>query len=231
HGHYPAPEKALEVVRIGVEEGREAGLRAEAERFGELVISDVARRLTEIFFATTALKKDSGVDEPGVKPQPVSSVAMLGAGLMGAGIAYVAVEAGLPVRLKDKDDASLLRGFKQIAGLLDEAVKKKRLTRREREEKLGLVAGATDYSGLKLADVVIEAVFEDLQLKQQTLRDVEREAPKAIFASNTSSIPIGRIAEAAQRPENVVGMHFFSPVNRMPLLEVIRAPKTSPQTV
>jgi len=134
------------------------------------------------------------------------------------------------VRLKDKDDAALGRGLKQIAAILDERVKRRRLTRREREERFALVTGTTDDSGLRNADVVVEAVFEDLKLKQATLRDIEREAPNAIFASNTSSIPIGKIAEAAQRPENVVGMHFFSPVNKMPLLEVIRAPRTSAET-
>ena len=230
-GHYPAPEKALEAVRVGIEKGGEEGYRLEAQLFGELVVSDVSKRLVEIFFATTALKKDTGVDDASVKPAKVQKVAMLGAGLMGAGIAYVTADAGIPVRLKDRDDAALGRGLKQIGGILDERVKRRRLTWRERAEKSALVTGATDYSGIKRADVVIEAVFEDLKVKQQTVREVEREAPSAIFASNTSSLPIGKIAEAAQRPEKVVGMHFFSPVNKMPLLEVIRAPKTDSQTV
>ena len=231
HGHYPAPERALEAVRIGIEKGAEEGYRTEAQQFGELVVSEVSKQLVEIFFATQSLKKDTGVDEAGVKPRKVQKVSMLGAGLMGAGIAYVTADAGIPVRLKDKDDAALGRGFKQIAGILDERVKRRRLTRREREEKMALVTGATDYSGIKNADVVIEAVFEDIKVKQAVLRDVEREAPQAIFASNTSSLPIGKIAEGAQHPERVVGMHFFSPVNRMPLLEVIRAPRTSGETV
>ncbi len=230
-GHYPAPEKALEAVRIGVEKGAEEGYRAEATLFGELVVSEVSRRLVEIFFATQALKKDAGVDEAGVKGRKVGKIAMLGAGLMGAGIAYVTAEAGIPVRLKDQDDAALGRGFKQIAGILDEKVKRRRLSRREREDKLALVTGTTDYSGMRNADVVVEAVFEDLKVKHAVLRDVEREAPNAIFASNTSSLPIGKIAEGAQHPERVIGMHFFSPVQKMPLLEVIRAPKTSPETV
>ena len=230
-GQYPAPEKALEAIRIGVEKGAEEGYRAEANLFGELVVSEVSKRLVEIFFATQALKRDSGVDEAGVKGRKVQKVAMLGAGLMGAGIAYVTAEAGIPVRLKDKDDAALGRGFKQIAGILDEKVKRRRLTRRERDDKLALVTGTTDYSGMRNADVVIEAVFEDLKVKHAVLRDVERESPNTIFASNTSSLPIGKIAEGAQHPERVVGMHFFSPVNKMPLLEVIRAPKTSPETV
>ncbi len=230
-GHYPAPEKALEAIRIGIEKGPEEGYRAEAQFFGELAVDEVSKRLKEIFFATQALKKDTGVDEAGVKPRKTQKVAMLGAGLMGAGIAYVTADAGIPVRLKDKDDAALGRGFKQIAGILDERVKRRRLTRRERDDKLALVTGTTDYSGSRNADVVIEAVFEDIKVKHAVLRDVEREAPNAIFASNTSSLPIGKIAEGAQHPERVVGMHFFSPVNKMPLLEVIRAPKTSPETV
>src|SRR5207237_128399 len=135
-GHYPAPEKALDAVRLGVEDGMEEGLRAEAEHFGELVVSDVSRRLVEIFFATTALKKDTGVDDAGVKPAPVSKVGMIGAGLMGAGIAYVTADADLPVRLKDKDDASLGRGLRQIESILDERVQRRRLTTRQSDEKL-----------------------------------------------------------------------------------------------
>src|SRR5205085_1998518 len=215
HGHYPAPERALEAIRIGVEKGPEEGYRAEANFFGELVASDVSRRLVEIFFATQALKKDTGVDEPSVKPRDVEKVAILGAGLMGAGIAYVTADAGITVRLKDKDDAALGRGLKQIAGILDERLRRKRLSPREREEKLALITGTTDYSGMRNADVVIEAVFEDLSVKHGVVRDVEREAANAIFASNTSSIPIGLIAEAASRSDKIVGMHFFSPVNKM----------------
>ena len=230
-GHYPAPEKALEAVRMGVEKGHEEGYRAEAQLFGELVVSDVSRRLLEIFFATQALKKDTGVDDPNVRPQPVRKVAVVGAGLMGAGIAYVTAQAGIPVRMRDKDDAALGRGLKQIAGILDERVKRRRSSWRERADKFALVSAATDWSGMRTADAVIEAVFEDLALKQKTLREAEEAAPSAIFASNTSSIPIGRIGEGAARPEKVVGMHFFSPVQKMPLLEVIRAPRTDAQTV
>jgi 3-hydroxyacyl-CoA dehydrogenase/enoyl-CoA hydratase/3-hydroxybutyryl-CoA epimerase len=195
------------------------------------VVGEVSRRLVEIFFATQALKKDNGTDDASIKGARTTKIAMLGAGLMGAGIAYVTADAGIPVRLKDKDDAGLGRGFKQIAGLLDERVKRRRMTRRERDEKLALVTGTTDYSGMKTAEVVVEAVFEDLNLKQQTVAAIEHEAPGAIFASNTSSIPIGKIAANAARPEKIVGMHFFSPVNKMPLLEVIRGPKTDAQTV
>jgi 3-hydroxyacyl-CoA dehydrogenase / enoyl-CoA hydratase / 3-hydroxybutyryl-CoA epimerase len=230
-GHYPAPEKALEAVRIGIEDGMEAGLRAEAERFGELVVSEVSKNLVQIFFATTALKKDTGVDDPGVAARKVEKVGMVGAGLMGAGIAAVTADAGIPVRLRDKDDAALGRGLRQIAGIFDERVKRRRLTGAERDEKMALITATTDWSGFKTCDLVVEAVFEDLKLKRETLAIAEREAPAALFASNTSSLPIGRIAEQAARPGDVVGMHFFSPVDKMPLLEVVRAPGTSPQAV
>jgi len=230
-GHYPAPERALEAIRIGTEKGPEEGYRAEASFFGELVASDVSRRLVEIFFATQALKKDTGVDDPSVKPRNVEKVAILGAGLMGAGIAYVTADAGIPVRLKDKDDAALGRGLKQIASILEERVRRKRLSPRESEEKLALITATTDYSGIRNADVVIEAVFEDLSIKHAVVREVGSEAPNAIIASNTSSIPIGLIAEVASRPQNVVGMHFFSPVQKMPLLEVIRGRSTGAEAV
>ncbi|MFZ5440949.1 MAG: fatty acid oxidation complex subunit alpha FadJ [Myxococcota bacterium] len=222
-GKYPAPERALEVVRIGLEKGMKAGLEAEAAAFGELVMSDVSKRLVEIFFATTALKKDNGVADPKVKPREVKKIGMLGGGLMGAGIAYVtAALQGVPVRIKDKDDAGVGRALAHVRGLFDERVKRRSLTWREAEKQLALVSATTDYSGFKHADLVIEAVFEDLKLKHQMVEDIERVCgPETIFASNTSSIPITDIAKASKHPETVIGMHYFSPVNKMPLLEII----------
>jgi 3-hydroxyacyl-CoA dehydrogenase/enoyl-CoA hydratase/3-hydroxybutyryl-CoA epimerase len=232
-GKYPAPEKALEVVRIGMDKGLKAGLDAEAAAFGELVMSDVSKRLVEIFFATTALKKDNGTTNPRLKPREVKKLGMLGGGLMGGGIAYVASALeGVTVRIKDRDEAGAARAMGHVRGLYDERVKKRSLTFREADKLLALVTATTDYTGFKHADIVIEAVFEDLALKHQMVKDIERVCgPETIFASNTSSIPITRIATAAARPENVIGMHYFSPVNKMPLLEIITHPGTSEQTV
>ncbi len=231
-GHYPAPERIVDVLEAWAEKGFAASREVEAKAFGELVLSSVAHRLIEIFFAQTALKKDSGVAHAGVKPRPVHKVAMLGAGLMGGGIAYVTLDGGIPVRLKDKDDAALGRGFKYVADILDEDVKKKRLTRLERDQKLALLSGTVDYEGTRSADLVIEAVFEDIAVKHAVLREMEAQGkPGLVFASNTSSIPIAAIAAAATHPENVVGMHYFSPVHKMPLLEVIQTAQTSPEVV
>ncbi len=231
-GHYPAPCRIIEVLERLAAEGFEASKDVEARVFGELVMTDVSASLMGLFFATTALKKDTGVDDTKVTPRAVEKIGVLGAGLMGAGIGAVSIDAGVHVRLKDVDVASVGRGMKHIGDLLDKKVRRKHLTKTERAAQLARVSATTDYSGMGNAPVVIEAVFEDLELKHQMLRDVEAACGQdVIFASNTSSIPITRIAEASKAPQNVVGMHYFSPVEKMPLLEVIRTEQTSDEVV
>ncbi|HEY8946462.1 MAG TPA: 3-hydroxyacyl-CoA dehydrogenase NAD-binding domain-containing protein, partial [Polyangiaceae bacterium] len=148
----------------------------------------------------------------------------------GAGIAYVTVaQAKLPVRLKDKDDAGLGKGLAHVRELLSEGVKRKRMSEAERDRSMAQVTASTDYRGFGDAELIIEAVFEDLGLKQRMLQDIEKYGhPRAIFASNTSSLPIGKIAEGGAKPERVIGMHYFSPVNKMPLLEVVVTERTAP---
>lgn len=231
HGHYPAPLAALDVIATGYDDGDERGYHEEARRFGELVVSPVARELAFLFFATNALKKDPGVDGPAPAPDPlaVDKVAVLGAGFMGAGIATVAAQAGTLVRLKDTDVERVGKGLRAVREHFSAQLKRKRLTRTEFDGRMSLVGGATTYTGFSNADLCVEAVFEDLSLKQRVLREAEAALPHdAIYASNTSTIPIASLARASSRPELVLGMHFFSPVPKMPLLEIIVHEGTSP---
>ncbi len=227
-GNYPAPEKILQVVKKGLSDGRTAGLRAEREGFAELLATPEATQLMQIFFATQALKKDSGIDSD-AQPHPIDRIGVIGAGLMGSGIAYVTIDkTPYHVRLKDRDLASAGQGLAAIRKVVDGRVKKRRITPYDADRMMSRVTASNEYLGFEYMDVVIEAVFEDLTLKHSIVKDVEEHGDEnTIFASNTSSLPITKIAEGATRPENVIGMHYFSPVEKMPLLEIIVTPKTA----
>jgi 3-hydroxyacyl-CoA dehydrogenase/enoyl-CoA hydratase/3-hydroxybutyryl-CoA epimerase len=230
-GHYPAPLAALNAVQSGYQRGFDEGLKEESRLFGEMAMTDVSRQLVFLFFASNSLKKDPGVDDAGgVRPREIHTLGVLGAGFMGAGIASIAVQQGTSVRLKDTDTTRIGKGLASIRGALQERLTRRQITRLQLDDYMSLVGGTTNYSGFESADLVIEAVFEDLALKHRVLEDVEPALDStAIYASNTSTIPIASIAGAAKHPERVLGMHFFSPVHRMPLLEVIVTPETAPE--
>ncbi len=230
-GHYPALGHALDVIETGFSEGFDAGIRAETEAFVELVQSDVAKNLMKIFFMRQHVNKDHVIDRR-FKPYEVDKIGVLGAGLMGAGIAQVAAYKGYDIRLKDRDADGLGWGLNYIHDLFGKLARRKKISDAEADVYFGRVSGTTDYSGFRTCDLVIEAVFESLELKQQILADVEALGNETqVFASNTSTIPIKDIAAEAKRPENVLGMHFFSPVYKMPLLEIIRTDETSPKAL
>ena len=231
-GHYPAPLAALEAVEYGMRRGTAEGLKREAQLFGQLAVTDVSRKLVQIFFATNELKKDPGIANA-PPPVRVHRLGIIGSGFMGSGIAGTAVaQAEVDVRMKDADLARVAQGILAARAILDDRLKRRRITKYEYARLIALLSGGDSYAGFGRAELTIEAVFEELGVKQQVLREAEAVLPTAgVFASNTSTIPITRIAEAARAPERVIGMHFFSPVAKMPLLEVIPGARTSPQTV
>lgn len=227
HGTLPAPLRALDVLRTGAERGPEAGYAAEAQAFGELLVTTQARNLIRLFDVRQRLRRDAR--GAAAQAREVRKVAVVGAGLMGAGIAAVTVgRAGVPVRLRDLDREALRRGQRSIREYLDQRVARRRMTPHERDRLLSLVHPGTDYTGFGGAELVIEAVVEDLAVKHRVVKELaDVTSPDAVIASNTSSIPIDRIADGHPRPEVVVGMHYFSPVPRVPLLEVVEGPRTA----
>ncbi|MBA6397897.1 fatty acid oxidation complex subunit alpha FadJ [Colwellia sp. BRX10-4] len=230
-GNYPSPLKIIDSVRIGIEKSSVSGYQTEADHFGELVMSPESAQLRQIFFATTDMKKEQGIE--GVNAKPISQIGVLGGGLMGGGIAFVsATKANVDVRIKDIAPQGISHAMKYGYDILNKKVKRRFMLKSEMQKQLAKITGCVDYSGFKNVDMVIEAVFEDLSLKQKMVDDMESIcAEDTIFASNTSSLPIGQIAAKALRPENVIGLHYFSPVDKMPLAEIIAHSKTSDQTI
>ena len=229
-GHYPAPLEALEAVRTGVEEGLQAGFNAEARAAGKLAVLPVTKNLIHVFQLMEAGKKATGVE--GGEAREVSAVAVLGAGVMGGGIAQLAAAKGLPVRLKDIRAEALASGLEHAAGVFRKQVKKGRMSKDEMRRRMALIRSTLDYSGFRRADLVIEAVVEKLPVKQAVFAEVAGEVrEETVLASNTSALSIDAIARDTPGPERVAGMHFFNPVDKMPLVEVVAGARSAPWAV
>ncbi|GAB7522172.1 3-hydroxyacyl-CoA dehydrogenase NAD-binding domain-containing protein [Paraburkholderia sp. 2C] len=225
--HFPAPHRCIDAIEAGVLHGFDRGLAFERECFVALVPSPESRALRHAFFGERAASKIA--DVPADTPtRNVAQVAVIGAGTMGGGIAMSFVNAGLPVTLIDATDEALERGLAAIRGNYDNTVKKGKLAAEAAEERLARITPSLSYDDLKQADLIVEAVFEDMNVKEQVFRRIDALAkPGAMLASNTSTLDLNRIAAFTQRPHDVVGMHFFSPANVMKLLEVVRGEKTA----
>ncbi len=223
-GKYPAPREALKVVLKGFSLPVDKACELESQTFARLAMTDVSANLVGIFFAQQESKKLPGAGSP---CQAIDCVGVLGAGVMGAGIAQSLARAGFKVVLKDIEDKFLEKGKNTIVGLFDGLVARKRLSKEEADELVGGIKLTTSYDDLKDCDLVIEAVVEDLKVKQQALADLEAASGRDfVFATNTSSLSVTEIAMFARDPGRVVGLHFFNPVHKMPLVEVVRGDKT-----
>jgi 3-hydroxyacyl-CoA dehydrogenase/enoyl-CoA hydratase/3-hydroxybutyryl-CoA epimerase/3-hydroxyacyl-CoA dehydrogenase/enoyl-CoA hydratase/3-hydroxybutyryl-CoA epimerase/enoyl-CoA isomerase len=231
-GHYPAPLVALEVMLEASSLDVSSACAREAEGFPSLFGSPVNRSLLNVFFLQDKNKKDPGIDNPEVKPRPIRSASVIGAGIMGQGIAAANVKRKIPTTLTDLSPEALAHG---ISGILEEVSYSKATKAPDARKAIELTPylnGSTSPAEVAAADLVIEAVIENLDIKQKVYADLEpRLGPETILASNTSTIPISKLAAGLEHPERFCGLHFFNPVRKMPLVEVIRGAKTSDETV
>jgi 3-hydroxyacyl-CoA dehydrogenase/enoyl-CoA hydratase/3-hydroxybutyryl-CoA epimerase len=232
-GHYPAPLKALEVVQKTYGwSNRDEALGVERAGFGELATTDISKNLIHVFYLTEMVKKSTGIAGGSVKGKDVKRMGILGAGTMGGGIAYVAADKGIEVRMKDLNPDALSKGLKHASDLWKKLLKRRSIDKYQFRQKVDLVSVSTDYSGFGTLDVVVEAIVEDMAIKQKVIAEcATKMRPDAIIATNTSSLSVTEMSKGHPRPEFFAGMHFFNPVNKMPLVEVIRGEKSSDETV
>ncbi len=223
-GHYPAPFMAIDVMEIGLAEGMAAGLVAEAEAVGELATTPAARNLMWLHRRREQARKPLSYGTA----RPVRRLGVLGAGVMGGAIAEVAAWNGIQVRLKDIDHARVAAGLAHAARIVGKARRRGKIPDREARRLLNRISGTTTYAGFGHAEVVVEAIVEDLEVKRRVLAEVEREVdPEAVLATNTSSLRVDDLATVLERPRFFAGLHFFNPVEKMPLVEIVRGGRTA----
>ncbi len=229
-GHYPAPLAAVDVVRRTYRRGAANAAVIESEVFAELAVTSISRNLVWLFQAGQRLKKAHPA--PSGQRPAVERVAVLGAGIMGGGIAWALARAGLTVRLKDINWEALARGTAAAASAFRALVKRRKMTQFEMTLAMHRICPTVESTGFGDVDMVIEAVAEDMEIKKQVLAEIEQLVrPDTIICTNTSALSLGELSEALQRPERFVGLHFFNPVPRMPLVEVVGGPRTANETV
>lgn len=231
-GHYPSPLKALEAVEKGMNTDLRSGLEIEAKLLGECIVSTVCKNLIHVFLLMEANKKDTGSAAFEGDVQTFKKVGVLGAGIMGGGIAQVLAYNGISVRMKDLNWQAVGAGLKQASKIFTAAAKRRKLKPAEAKKKFGLISGAVDFSGFESSDMVIEAIVENQDVKKKAFAELDGIVQKdALLVSNTSSLSVTEMAAATSRPEQVAGLHFFNPVHKMPLVEIIQGKSSSARTI
>jgi 3-hydroxyacyl-CoA dehydrogenase/enoyl-CoA hydratase/3-hydroxybutyryl-CoA epimerase len=231
-GVYPAAKALLAAIYEGALVPFDTALKVEARWFTKVLnTASTAGMIRSLFLNKQALEKGA-VRPEGIDDQSVRKVGVLGAGMMGAGIAYVSANAGIEVVLIDSTQEAADKGKAHSAGILDGGIKRKKVTEEKKAEVLGRITATTDYAALEGCDLIVEAVFEDTEVKAEVTKKAEAVIPAdCIYASNTSTLPITGLATASQRPEQFIGIHFFSPVHKMALVEIIKGAQTGPRAV
>ncbi|CAH8340723.1 unnamed protein product [Eruca vesicaria subsp. sativa] len=228
----PQHHACIEVMEDGIIHGGYSGVLKEAEVFKQLVLSDTSKALVHVFFAQRATSKVPKVTDVGLKPRPMKKVAVIGGGLMGSGIATALLLSNIRVVLKEINSEYLLKGIKSVEANLKGLVSRGKLTQDKASQAFSLLKGVLDYSEFKDVDMVIEAVIENIQLKQKIFKEIEEVCPpNCILASNTSTIDLNVVGEKTNSKDRIVGAHFFSPAHLMTLLEIVRTENTSAQVI
>lgn len=237
-GHYPAPLAALDVIRKTYKSdtlsssGRAQALKIERDHFAECAVTDISKNLIHVFYLTEMVKKQNGVENSSVQAKSVKHLGVLGAGTMGGGIAYVAADKGVDVRVKDISFEANAKALKHARDLWGKLLKKKVIDSYQMTQKMSLVSTTIDFSGFKLLDLTVEAIVEDMAIKQKVIAQTAAQMrDDAIIVTNTSSLSVNEMSKGHPHPEFFAGMHFFSPVHKMPLVEVIRGEKSSDETI
>ena len=226
-GQYPAPTAALAAVRQGLRGSLDRGLKLEAAAVGELVVHEVTRNLVGIFFLRQAARRDQS-DAGGGDWRPVRRLGVLGAGVMGGGIAQLAAYRGVAVRMKDISMDSLTLAMGVAFERFEDRRRRRKMSHRQVRRGMGLISPTLNNDGFRHADLIIEAVVENLEVKHEVLAAAERASSShTILATNTSSLTVSAMATALSDPSRLIGLHFFNPVHRMPLVEVVRGPDSS----
>ncbi|MEZ4703755.1 MAG: 3-hydroxyacyl-CoA dehydrogenase NAD-binding domain-containing protein [Bdellovibrionota bacterium] len=227
-GHYPAPLQAIDVLKQTYGEEEIYSYDLEAQKVGSLIASPISKSLIRLFLSTEEIRKDKGT----IPPHPVNRIGVLGAGIMGAGIAGLFADKGKKVRLKDVSDEALGKGMRAIWSVYESNRKKRREKSHYVDEKIHRISQTKDYSGFSRLDFVVEAIIEKIEVKQSVLSELAQHvSDEAVIATNTSALSITEIASVVKNPQRVVGMHFFNPVHKMPLIEIVQGQQTSQQTI